>query len=185
VISIPEQRLLLITRGQPEAVYPVSTSKFGVGDRPGSCATPLGKLEVAKKIGAGAPPGMKFKRIFCPRSEPQFKDTMDEILLTLDDNPVKPPRKPPESTGIAKLQIAAGASLAAPYSATAPVHKIIRVLNLISVAHDEDLNARLPVLRDTETVVPSFSMVVTNGEGLAVDLRELTPSPARFTAETT
>jgi lipoprotein-anchoring transpeptidase ErfK/SrfK len=61
VISIPEQRMLLLTRGQPAAVFPVSTSKFGLGDRPGSCATPLGRLEVAQKIGAGSPSGMKFK----------------------------------------------------------------------------------------------------------------------------
>jgi lipoprotein-anchoring transpeptidase ErfK/SrfK len=61
VVSIPEQRMLLLTRGQPEAVFPVSTSKFGLGDTPGSNATPLGRLEVAKKIGAGAPGGMKFK----------------------------------------------------------------------------------------------------------------------------
>jgi lipoprotein-anchoring transpeptidase ErfK/SrfK len=61
VVSIPEQRLMLVTRGQVEAVYPVSTSKFGIGDRPGSCATPQGSLEVAKKIGTGAPVGMKFK----------------------------------------------------------------------------------------------------------------------------
>ena len=43
------------------ASYPVSTSKFGVGDQRGSYRTPLGKMEVAKKIGDGAPLGMKFK----------------------------------------------------------------------------------------------------------------------------
>src|SRR5207247_2499510 len=41
--------------------YDVSTSKYGCGDRSGSFCTPLGKLEVAKKIGDGAPIGMKFK----------------------------------------------------------------------------------------------------------------------------
>src|SRR5207302_9885297 len=41
--------------------YPVSTSKFGVGDFPGSSGTPLGQLEIAKKIGAGAPSGAVFK----------------------------------------------------------------------------------------------------------------------------
>jgi lipoprotein-anchoring transpeptidase ErfK/SrfK len=61
VISVTEQRLLLLKRDVPVAVFPVSTSKFGLGDRPGSCATPLGRLEVAQKIGAGAPAGMKFK----------------------------------------------------------------------------------------------------------------------------
>ena len=48
-------------KGVEIARYPVSTSRFGLGDRPGSCATPLGRLEIAKKIGGGAPSGMKFK----------------------------------------------------------------------------------------------------------------------------
>ena len=43
------------------AIYPVSTSKFGLGDGRGTCRTPLGQLEVADKIGAGAPPGTVFK----------------------------------------------------------------------------------------------------------------------------
>jgi hypothetical protein len=42
-------------------VYPVSTSKFGLGDERGSNHTPLGTLEVARKIGHGAPAGMRFK----------------------------------------------------------------------------------------------------------------------------
>ena len=61
VISVPEQRLVLLTRGQPTATYPVSTSKFGLGDAPGSNGTPLGAMEVAKKIGGGAPLGAVFK----------------------------------------------------------------------------------------------------------------------------
>jgi lipoprotein-anchoring transpeptidase ErfK/SrfK len=43
------------------AIYPVSTSKFGLGDWPGSSCTPLGELEVAKKIGDHATPGAVFK----------------------------------------------------------------------------------------------------------------------------
>jgi lipoprotein-anchoring transpeptidase ErfK/SrfK len=43
------------------ARYPVSTSQFGVGDRPGTCATPLGHLKIAVKVGDGAPLGMVFK----------------------------------------------------------------------------------------------------------------------------
>ena len=61
VVSVPEQRMVLLTRGQPTAAYPVSTSKFGLGDRPGGNGTPLGQLEVARKIGAGAPLGAVFK----------------------------------------------------------------------------------------------------------------------------
>ena len=61
VISVPEQRMVLIRDGIPLAIYPVSTSKFGVGDRPGSSETPLGTLEVARKIGDGVPMGAVFK----------------------------------------------------------------------------------------------------------------------------
>ena len=61
VVSVPEQRLVLLTRGQPQASYPVSTSKFGLGDAPGRNGTPLGAMEVAKKIGDGAPLGAVFK----------------------------------------------------------------------------------------------------------------------------
>ena len=61
VISVPEQRMVLLKNGVPLAVYPVSTSKFGLGDSPGTRATPLGELEIARKIGDGAPLGAVFK----------------------------------------------------------------------------------------------------------------------------
>jgi lipoprotein-anchoring transpeptidase ErfK/SrfK len=60
-ISVPEQRMLVYEKGRLVAQYPVSTSKFGLGDVPGSNATPLGRLRVARKIGGGQPLGMKFK----------------------------------------------------------------------------------------------------------------------------
>jgi len=61
IISIPEQRMALLKDGAPLATYPVSTSKFGLGDRPGTSWTPLGKLAIAKKIGGAAPSGSAFK----------------------------------------------------------------------------------------------------------------------------
>ena len=61
VISTREQKLALLDRGNLMGVYPVSTSKFGLGDWPGSSFTPLGELEIAKKIGDHAPPGAVFK----------------------------------------------------------------------------------------------------------------------------
>src|SRR5947207_11489443 len=61
VVSIADQRLALVEDGAPVAQFPISTSKFGVGDRPGSYATPLGLLEIASKIGANAPLGTVFK----------------------------------------------------------------------------------------------------------------------------
>jgi len=61
VISVPDQRMALLEDGAPIATYPVSTSKFAIGDWPGSRGTPLGELEIAKKIGGSAPIGAVFK----------------------------------------------------------------------------------------------------------------------------
>lgn len=61
VVSVPEQRLALLREGRLMATYPISTSKFALSDQPGSRGTPLGELEVAKKIGDGAPLGTVFK----------------------------------------------------------------------------------------------------------------------------
>src|SRR6266567_6290634 len=61
VISTRDQKLALLDRGALLATYPVSTSKFGLGDRPGSRFTPLGQLQIAEKVGDNAPPGTVFK----------------------------------------------------------------------------------------------------------------------------
>jgi len=61
VVSVRDQRMLLLRDGKPIKTYPVSTSKFGLGSRPGSFHTPLGNMEIARKIGDGQPIGMVFK----------------------------------------------------------------------------------------------------------------------------
>ena len=61
VISTRDQKLAVLDRGMLLATYPVSTSKFGLGDYLGSSCTPLGELEVAKKLGDNAPLGAVFK----------------------------------------------------------------------------------------------------------------------------
>jgi lipoprotein-anchoring transpeptidase ErfK/SrfK len=61
VISARDQKLALLDRGNVMAIYPVSTSKFGLGDWLRSSCTPLGKLQIAKKIGDNAVPGTVFK----------------------------------------------------------------------------------------------------------------------------
>lgn len=53
--------MLLLHRGEPVKTYPISTSKFGLGNSRGSMRTPLGNMEVARKIGGGAPSGAVFK----------------------------------------------------------------------------------------------------------------------------
>jgi len=60
-VSVPNQKMALYRKGQLVKTYPVSTSKFGLGDEKGSYRTPLGKMEVAKKIGDGKPAGAVFK----------------------------------------------------------------------------------------------------------------------------
>jgi lipoprotein-anchoring transpeptidase ErfK/SrfK len=61
LVSVPDQKLVLVQNGLRIAQFPVSTSKFGLGDRPRTYATPLGTLAVASKVGAGAPQGAVFK----------------------------------------------------------------------------------------------------------------------------
>jgi hypothetical protein len=51
----------LVRDGERVAEYRISTSKFGVGDKPRSYATPLGKLEIAERIGDGLPQGAVLK----------------------------------------------------------------------------------------------------------------------------
>jgi hypothetical protein len=61
LVSVADQSLELYRKEKLIGRYLVSTSKFGLGDRPGSRETPLGRMEVAKKIGASAPLGAVFK----------------------------------------------------------------------------------------------------------------------------
>jgi len=60
VISVREQKLMLVQNGGKVATYPVSTSMFGLGDAWGRMTTPLGYLAVEKKIGDNAPTGAVF-----------------------------------------------------------------------------------------------------------------------------
>src|SRR6202163_265904 len=61
LVSVADQSLALYQRETLLGRYLISTSKFGLGDRPGSRETPLGRMEGAKKIGASAPVGAVFK----------------------------------------------------------------------------------------------------------------------------
>jgi lipoprotein-anchoring transpeptidase ErfK/SrfK len=61
VVSVPDQALALVDRGRLITRYPVSTSKFGLGDSAGSYRTPLGTLFVSAKFGDRLPPGAVIK----------------------------------------------------------------------------------------------------------------------------
>jgi len=61
VVSVPDQKIAIVENGSIVAHYPVSTSRYGIGDRFNSYATPVGYLEVAGKIGDRAPMGAVFR----------------------------------------------------------------------------------------------------------------------------
>lgn len=61
IVSVEDQRMALLRHGELVAVYPVSTSKFGLGSAPGSYRTPTGRFTIKEKIGGGAPSGAVFK----------------------------------------------------------------------------------------------------------------------------
>ena len=84
IISVRDQKLMVIDHGQRVAVYPVSTSKFGIGDRWGSMTTPLGWLQVAQKIGDHAPTGAVFhKRRFTGEILPPNAPGRDPIVTRI------------------------------------------------------------------------------------------------------
>jgi hypothetical protein len=61
VVSVADQELALIARGKVVKRFPVSTSKFGIGDAVGSYRTPLGETFVSAKVGDGLPFGAVIK----------------------------------------------------------------------------------------------------------------------------
>jgi len=61
LISISKQRMLFLNNEIMILEYPISTSRFGIGNKVGSCKTPLGLHKICEKIGKGAPYGAIFK----------------------------------------------------------------------------------------------------------------------------
>jgi hypothetical protein len=61
VISVRDQQLAVIENGRATGTFPISTSRFGVGDTLNSYKTPLGLLWVYDKIGANLPAGAVIK----------------------------------------------------------------------------------------------------------------------------
>ena len=61
VISVPHQTMTVRQSDGRKAEFPVSTSKFGVGDGRRSYRTPLGAFRIERKVGANLPAGAVFK----------------------------------------------------------------------------------------------------------------------------
>lgn len=59
-VIVNEQALYLFKDEHLIKKYPISTSRFGVGNKTGSNKTPLGKHKIVRKIGNGAPLGTVF-----------------------------------------------------------------------------------------------------------------------------
>ena len=82
-INIGEQKLYLLNeQGATECEYPVSTSKYGVGNENGSEKTPLGLHRIRNKIGGSMPVNM----VMVGR-EPKglLQDCIDEGIELPDD----------------------------------------------------------------------------------------------------
>src|SRR5947207_5228934 len=60
IVSVRDQKLMLVQNGGKVVTYPVSTSMFGLGDSWGRMTTPLGYFAVEEKIGGEAPVGAVF-----------------------------------------------------------------------------------------------------------------------------
>ncbi len=61
VVSVQDQKMTVIREGGGRVSFPISTSKFGLDGRRRSYTTPTGNLEIAQKVGGGAPVGAVFK----------------------------------------------------------------------------------------------------------------------------
>jgi hypothetical protein len=61
VVSVADQKMGLYSEGELVKTFPVSTSKFGLGDQPGSNRTPIGRHRVVAKVGHGLPEGAVLK----------------------------------------------------------------------------------------------------------------------------
>ena len=80
-VDVGRQTLELLHGETVERVYPISTSRFGLGVEPGSYRTPLGRFRIAEKIGHGAPEGAVFKSRL-PTGEIALQGGEDDLILT-------------------------------------------------------------------------------------------------------
>jgi lipoprotein-anchoring transpeptidase ErfK/SrfK len=60
-VSVARQQLALKRGRVIERRFPISTSKYGLGQEEGSFKTPIGRFRIATKIGAGEPTDVAFK----------------------------------------------------------------------------------------------------------------------------
>ncbi|MFN2509346.1 MAG: L,D-transpeptidase family protein [Chthoniobacterales bacterium] len=86
-ISVARQRLTLRRGGTVQRTFPISTSRFGLGNEEGSLKTPTGRFRVAAKIGDGQPIEIAYKArmpIRATRKALQSDDLVMSRILWLD-----------------------------------------------------------------------------------------------------
>jgi lipoprotein-anchoring transpeptidase ErfK/SrfK len=86
-VSIENQQLTVKENEQPIRIYPVSTSRFGIGTEEGSLKTPTGRFRVAGKIGADMPDGTIFVGrvpLELGQAPPPTEDMVMSRILWLD-----------------------------------------------------------------------------------------------------
>jgi lipoprotein-anchoring transpeptidase ErfK/SrfK len=86
-ISIREQTLALRQAGKLIRSYPISSSRFGLGTEHGSKKTPLGRFQIAQKIGHQQPAGTIFRsRVPLGPDDPRpaTEDWITSRILWLD-----------------------------------------------------------------------------------------------------
>jgi lipoprotein-anchoring transpeptidase ErfK/SrfK len=86
-VSIRDQQLIVKENEEPIRIYPVSTSRFGIGTEEGSFKTPTGRFRVAQKIGSDMPTGTVFVARVPLRPDealPPTEDFVTSRILWLD-----------------------------------------------------------------------------------------------------
>ncbi|MFC1898578.1 L,D-transpeptidase [Candidatus Cloacimonadota bacterium] len=84
IINISKQKMQLLKNDEILREYTISTSRFGIGNKAGSCKTPLGKHKICEKIGKNAPIGAIFKarKPTGEIADLELDDTYNEDLIT-------------------------------------------------------------------------------------------------------
>src|SRR6266480_5190077 len=86
-VSIRDQQLTVKENEEPIRIYPVSTSRFGIGTEEGSFKTPVGRFRVAERIGSDMPNETVFVgRVPLQPAEalPPTEDLVTSRILWLD-----------------------------------------------------------------------------------------------------
>ncbi len=79
-ISIRDQRLTLKKGETPIRIYPVSTSRFGIGTDEGSMKTPTGRFRIGEKIGGEMPSDTVFHARVALKAGDPLPPTEDLVM---------------------------------------------------------------------------------------------------------